>query len=93
MAINVNTTSSIRKASTVLGKKCEETKKNMTKLAKTVYGKAEPKMETVTIPNVPGLKDDVIAASLNGAKFYFQRGDKVSMPAAVAEMLRDCGQI
>lgn len=90
---NINTTSSVGLASTVLGKKCEETKKNMDKLAKSVYKTEEVKMETVSIPKIPGLKDDVITAELNGVKFYFLRGDKVKMPVAVANLLRNCGYI
>lgn len=89
----INTTSSVTLASTVLGKDCENTKKNMDKLAKELYGNGEVKMETVNIPHIPGLKDNVIRAQVNGVLFWFQRGDKVKMPAAVAEMLRDCGLI
>ena len=49
----INTTTSIRRASTVLGKRCEETKKNMAALAKKVYGKAAVEMEKVSIPTSP----------------------------------------
>lgn len=90
---NTNTTTSVGLASTVLGKKCEETKKNMDKLAKAVYKNEEVKMETVSIPKVHGLKDDVIFAEIGGVKFYFLRGDKVKMPVAVADLLRNCDQI
>lgn len=93
MAANINTTASVKKASTVLGKKCEATKKNMTALAKKIYGKATPKMETVSIPNIPGVKDDVLFAALGGVKFYFMRGETVEMPAAIAEILRNAKQI
>lgn len=89
MAINTNTTASMKKASTVLGKKCEATKKNMAALVKKIYGTKTPKMETVSIPNIPGVKDDVVFAGLNGVKFYFLRGDTVEMPADVAQILRD----
>lgn len=89
----INTTTSITKASTALGDKCEATKKNMDKLAKELYKDGEVKMENVNVPHIPGLKDDVIFAQVNGVQFWFKRGDKVKMPVAVAEMLRDCGQI
>lgn len=85
----INTTSSIKRSSTVLGPKCEETKKNMKELAKKLYGKEAPKMEKVSIPNIPGLKDDVLWAQLNGVEFYFLRGDTVEMPACIAQILRE----
>lgn len=89
----INTTSSIRYASTVLGKRCEETKKNMSALAKKVYGKTPVEMEKVSIPNIPGMKDDVLFAAVNGVKFYFMRGDTVEMPKAIADVLRNAKQI
>ena len=89
MAINTNTTATAKKASVTLGKQCEETKKNMKNLAKKLYGEAEAKIEKIVLPNIPGLKDDVIFAEVNGVKFYFQRGQTVEMPAAVAEILRN----
>lgn len=93
MALNTNTTNTIKKASIVLGKKCEETEKNMKVLAKKLYGEETPKMEKVTIPRIPGAKDDVVFAALNGQKFYFLRGKTVEMPAAIAEILRTCDVI
>ena len=89
----INTTTSIKRASTVLGKRCEETKKNMSTLAKKVYGKAAVEMEKVSIPNIPGMKDDVLFAAVNGVKFYFMRGETVEMPKAIADVLRGSKQI
>lgn len=89
----INTTTSIKRASTVLGKHCEETKKNMAALAKKVYGKANVEMEKVSIPNIPGMKDDVLFAAVNGVKFYFMRGETVEMPKAIADVLRNSKQI
>ena len=89
----INTTTSIKRASTVLGKRCEETKKNMATLAKKVYGKATVEMEEVSIPNIPGMKDDVLFAAVNGVKFYFMRGETVEMPKAIADVLRNSKQI
>ena len=89
----INTTTSIRRASTVLGKRCEETKKNMAALATKVYGKATVEMEKVSIPNIPGMKDDVLFAAVNGVKFYFMRGETVEMPKAIADVLRNSRQI
>ena len=64
----LNTTTSIKRASTVLGKRCEDTKKNMAALVKKVYGKAAVEMEKVSIPNIPGMKDDVLFAAVNAAR-------------------------
>lgn len=93
MAINTNTTQTMKKTSTVLAPFCENTKKNMKKLAAKLYGKATPKMETVSVPTWPGVKDDVITVQVNGVKFYLMRGDKVEVPAAVAEVLRNTGNL
>lgn len=89
----LNTTTSIKRASTVLGKRCEDTKKNMAALAKKVYGKDTVEMEKVSIPNIPGMKDDVLFAAVNGVKFYFMRGETVEMPKAIADVLRNAKQI
>lgn len=93
MAINTNTTKSMNKASTALGDKCAQTKANMSALAKRIYGKAAPKMEMITIPAYPGTNDDVVFAGLNGVRFYFLRGDTLEVPSAVAEVLRNAGEI
>lgn len=89
----INTTQSIKKASAILAPKCEETKKNMKALAKKLYGEGEVKMEKVVLPNLHGVKDDVVFCGVNGVKFYFLRGQTVEMPAAVAEVLRMTGKI
>lgn len=88
----INTTKTLQRTSTVLSKKCEETEKNMQKLMREA-GCAGAKMEKVTLPQIPGMKDDVVFAGLNGAGFYFLRGKSVSMPAPVAQILRNCGVI
>lgn len=51
--INTNTTKSIRKTSTVLGEKCESTRKNMKKLMATA-GAPEYKTVKTMIPRIPG---------------------------------------
>ena len=91
--MSLNTTKTIKRASVVLGKKCEETKKNMKALAKKLYGENPAKMEKVMIPKIPGAKDEVVFAALNGNQFYFLRGHTLEIPAAIAEILRDAGQI
>ena len=93
MAINTNTTQSMKQASSVLAPFCENTKKNMKKLAAKLYGQETPKMETIYVPTWPGVKDDVIVAQVNGVKFYLMRGEKLEVPAAVAELLRNTGKL
>lgn len=93
MAINTNTTKTLKQTSTALGPFCENTKKNMKKLAAKLYGKETPKMETISVPTWPGVKDDVITVQVNGVKFYLLRGDKLEVPAAVAEVLRNTGNL
>lgn len=91
--MNLNTTATMKKASTALMDHVENTEKNMALLAKKIYGESPVKMETVMIPAYPGMKDDVLVGQVNGVKFYFLRGKTVKMPAAVAAMLRDAGEI
>lgn len=93
MIKNANTTRSLSRASTVMGARCEETKADMAQLTKALMGGAKAEMETVSIPNIPGVKDDVIFCAVNGVKFYFLRGDTVEMPKAVFEVLRNTGTI
>ena len=50
-------------------------------------------MMKVTLPLTPGSRDDVVFAGLNGVSFYFLRGKECQMPAAVAEILKSCGEM
>ena len=88
----INTTKTLEKTSTVLSGKCDATQKNMEKLMREA-GMTGAKMEKVTIPLIPGTKDDVVFAGVNGAGFYFLRGRQAAMPAPVAQVLRNCGVI
>ncbi|MBQ2991324.1 MAG: hypothetical protein IJD60_08565 [Clostridia bacterium] len=88
MAVNTNTTRSVRRTSTVLAGKCEATQKNMKRLARQAGCAEDVKMEKITIPMHPGDKDDVAFVSLNGADFYFKRGEPATMPQPVAAILR-----
>ena len=92
MAIRTNTTKTIERASSALLGKCEATEKNMDKLLAQA-GCAGCKKEKVVLPQIPGSKDDVVFVGLNGVSFYFLRGRQVSMPAPVAQVLRNCGVI
>lgn len=88
--MQMNTTATSKKASTMLAKKCEATQKNMKKLLAQM-GAPEAKIEKVMIPMVPGTKDDVQYAGINGVDFYFMKGQSVSMPEPVIALLKNCG--
>lgn len=90
MSMNINTTATSKKASTMLGKKCEATQKDMKKLL-TTLGLPDAKMEKRLIPMVPGTKDDVQYVGINGVDFYFMKGQTVSMPEPVIKQLENCG--
>ena len=92
MAITTNTTKSIKKASTVLATKCEDTKKNMTALAKKA-GIKTPEMVATLIPKIPGSNDDVLFVGLNGVNFYFLRGESVEIPKQLVEILKNTGNL
>ena len=61
----------------------------MKKLIRQAGCAANTAMEKVTIPLHPGDKDDVVFVGLNGADFYFKRGEPVEMPKPVADILRN----
>ena len=88
----INTSKTIERTSTVLAGKCEATQKNMERLMREA-GCAGAKLVKVTIPQIPGSRDDVVFAGLNGASFYFLRGKSVSMPEPVKEILVNTGVI
>ena len=91
--MQMNTTATAKKASTVLGKKCEATIKNMNRLKEQAGIGADGKMEKITIPMFPGEKDDVVYVGLNGVSFYIKKGESVSVPSAVAQILRNTGNL
>lgn len=93
MAININTTKSINRTSTALGKACVKTQKELKTLMKRAGCEEDTKIEKITIPMMPGSKDDVIFVGLNGVNFYFKRGEKVDIPTPCAEILRDTGNL
>lgn len=92
MAMKTNTTRSMERASAVLAGKCERTQKNMDRLMAEA-GCAGGGTVTVTVPLIPGNRDDVIFVGLNGVSFYFPRGRAVTMPEPVAEILRNAGEM
>lgn len=84
----INTTESMKTASTVLGEKAEKTKANMDGMAKMAGCEKDPRV-TVFIP-MTGKTADVVSVGLNGVTFYIRRGEPVSVPKAVAEVLYNC---
>lgn len=92
MAIRTNTTKTIERASGALLGKCKATEKNMDKLLAQA-GCAGCEKEKVTLPLIPGSKDDVVFVGLNGVSFYFMRGRSVEMPEPLAEILRNTGNL
>lgn len=91
MAITTNTTRTLERASTALAPKCEATQKNMDKLLKDAGCTGNVKKKLIPIPQIPGVKDDVIFVGMNGAKFYFQRGKTVYVPEPVMKQAVNCG--
>ena len=92
MAIRTNTTKTIERASSALLGKCEATEMNMDKLLAQA-GCAGCKKEKVTLPLIPGSKDDVVFVGLNGVSFYFLRGRSVEMAAPRMEILKNTGNL
>ena len=86
------TTSSIKKASTELSGKCKETEEKMKQKMQRA-GCAEYKSQRVLIPRARDEGDDVLMVGLNGEKFYFLRGQSISMPDPLAEILVNTGNI
>ena len=89
---NVNTTTTMKKTSVVLASKCAKTQNNLKKLMSDA-GCADGEIVKVNLPLAPGSRDDVVFAGLNGVGFYFLRGRECDMPAAVAEILKSCGEM
>lgn len=95
MALNTNTSTSIKKTSNVLGFECEKTKNNITKLLTNAGVKDAAKVEKVKtmIPMIPGSEDDVEFVGLNGISFYFKRGEAIDLPKPLFDILHDAGRI
>ena len=101
---NINTTATMKKTSAMLMGKCEKTQKNLRRMM-VEAGCAGGEVMKVTLPLTPGSRDDVVFAGLNGVSFYFLRGKecqmpgagrrtvRLDMPAAVAEILKSCGEM
>ena len=89
---NINTTATMKKTSAMLMGKCERTQKNLRKMMADA-GCTGGEVRKVTLPLMPGSRDDVVFAGLNGVSFYFMRGTVCEMPAAVVEILKSCGEM
>lgn len=96
MAMKTNTTSSINgNTSDAYKKQLENTTKNMDKLLEKMGCKDPASVARVPmiIPETPGSKDDTLFLGINGAKFYFKRGESVLMPEPLLRFAVDCGEI
>lgn len=95
MALNTNTSTSIKRTSVMLGYECEKTKKNITKLLTNAGVKDAAKVEMVKtmLPLIPGSEDDVEFVGLNGISFYFKRGEAIDLPKPIFEILHNAGKI
>ena len=90
--MNINTTATMKKTSTMLMGKCEKTQKNLRRMMAEA-GCADGEVVKVSLPLAPGSRDDVVFAGLNGVSFYFMRGKISEMPVAVMEILKSCGEM
>ena len=86
----INTSKTLERTSTVLASKCEATQRNINRLMREA-GCPQAQLVKMTIPQLPGCRDDVVFAGLNGARFYFLRGRTVQMPEPVREILTHAG--
>ena len=96
MAVKTNTSTSVMNtAYGALAKKVKNTTENMDKLLMKMGCKnpADVKRVPMIIPEVPGSKDDVLFLGINGAKFYFKRGESVLMPEPLLRLAVDCKEI
>ena len=90
--MGTNTTTTMKKTSVVLAGKCAKTQASLKKLMSDA-GCADGEILKVNLPLAPGSRDDVVFAGLNGVSFYFMRGTICEMPAAVLEILKNCGEM
>lgn len=90
--MNLNTTQTMKKASTVLGPEVDYTVKNMKKLMAKL-GETTYKTVKCRIVKTMGSGDDVATAQINGVKFSFLRGESYDIPEHVAEVLERNGDI
>ena len=86
------TTSNMKKASNVLGKRCADTEKNM-KAKMRRAGCEEYKTVKVAIARPYDRNDDVLIIGLNGELFYFLRGTTVNMPEQLHEIMLNTGTV
>lgn len=90
--MNLNTTQTMKKASTTLGPEIDytvkNTKKMMAKLGLNTY-----KTVKCRIVKTMGSGDDVATAQINGVKFSYKRGESYEVPEQVAEILERNGDI
>ena len=90
--MGTNTTTTMKKTSVVLAGKCAKTQASLRKLMSDA-GCADGETIKVNLPLAPSINDVLVFGGVYGVMFYFQRGKTVEMPAAVAEILKNCGEM
>ena len=90
---NINTTQSMKKASTQLGGKIQKTKDGMDALLAQA-GCRDAKRVKTRIPLSPVTpNDDVLYLALNGVSFYFKRGETVMLAEPLIELMENCKEL
>ena len=90
---NINTTKSMKKASTQLEGKIQKTKENMEALLAQAGCKGAKKVKTRIPLNPATPNDDVLYLGLNGAGFYFRRGETVELAEPLIELMENCREL
>ncbi len=90
---NINTTKSMKKASTQLEGKIEKTRESMDALLAQAGCKGAKKVKTRIPLNPATPNDDVLFLGLNGVNFYFKRGETVELAEPLVELMENCGEL
>ena len=90
---NINTTKSMKKASTQLEGKIEKTRESMDALLAQAGCKDAKKVKTRIPLNPATPNDDVLFLGLNGVSFYFKRGETVELAEPLVELMENCKEL
>ena len=89
----INTTKSMKKASTQLEGKVQKTRDNMEALLAQAGCKGAKKVK-VRIPQNPATpNDDVLFLGLNGVNFYLRRGETLELAEPLVELMENCKEL
>lgn len=90
---NINTTKSMKKASTQLEGKIQKTRDNMDALLAQAGCKGAKKVKTRIPLSLVTPNDDVLYLGLNGVGFYFRRGETVELAEPLVELMENCKEL